>query len=61
MTTATAPNATATAECRDADLLDERKKQVHRAGQGPIDMACNRESLAGAVSQRACVFCGSRV
>ncbi len=61
MTTATAPNVTATAACRDADLLDERKKQVHRAGQGPIDMACNRESLAGAVSQRACVFCGSRV
>ncbi len=24
-------------------------------------MDCNRESLAGAVSQRACVFCGSRV
>lgn len=24
-------------------------------------MACDRESLAGAVSQRACVFCGSRV
>ena len=24
-------------------------------------MACNRPSLAGAVSQRACVFCGSRV
>ena len=24
-------------------------------------MACDRDSLAGAVSQRACVFCGSRV
>ncbi len=24
-------------------------------------MECDRESLAGAVSQRACVFCGSRV
>ncbi|MEW6381215.1 MAG: nitrogenase iron-molybdenum cofactor biosynthesis protein NifE [bacterium] len=24
-------------------------------------MSCDRESLAGAVSQRACVFCGSRV
>ena len=24
-------------------------------------MDCNRESLAGAVSQRACVFCGARV
>lgn len=42
-------------------LLDERSRQVHRTGQGAIDMACNRESLAGAVSQRACVFCGSRV
>jgi nitrogenase molybdenum-iron protein alpha/beta subunit len=24
-------------------------------------MECNKDSLAGAVSQRACVFCGSRV
>jgi nitrogenase molybdenum-cofactor synthesis protein NifE len=42
-------------------ILEERKSQIHRAGEGPIDLACNRESLAGAVSQRACVFCGSRV
>ena len=42
-------------------ILDERKNQIHRTGEGPIDLACNRESLAGAVSQRACVFCGSRV
>ncbi|MBI5578061.1 MAG: nitrogenase iron-molybdenum cofactor biosynthesis protein NifE [Deltaproteobacteria bacterium] len=42
-------------------ILEERKSQIHRAGAGPIDLACNRESLAGAVSQRACVFCGSRV
>ena len=42
-------------------LLDEREDQIHRAGEGPIDLACNRESLAGAVSQRACVFCGARV
>lgn len=42
-------------------ILDERKDQIHRTGEGDIDIACNRDSLAGAVSQRACVFCGSRV
>ena len=42
-------------------LLQERKEQIHRTGEEPFAMACNRESLAGAVSQRACVFCGSRV
>lgn len=42
-------------------ILDERKTQIFRSGSGDIDIACNRESLAGAVSQRACVFCGSRV
>ncbi|WP_319471337.1 nitrogenase iron-molybdenum cofactor biosynthesis protein NifE [uncultured Pseudodesulfovibrio sp.] len=42
-------------------ILEERKSQIHRTGSGDIDIACNRESLAGAVSQRACVFCGSRV
>lgn len=42
-------------------ILEERQDQIHRTGKGAIDMACNRESLAGAVSQRACVFCGSRV
>ncbi len=48
-------------KCETAAVLEERKGQVHRTGQGPIEMACNRDSLAGAVSQRACVFCGSRV
>lgn len=44
-------------------ILEERKDQIMRTGSGKkaIDMACNRQSLAGAVSQRACVFCGSRV
>ena len=42
-------------------ILEERKDQIHRTGEGALDMACNRPSLAGAVSQRACVFCGSRV
>ncbi len=43
------------------NILEERKSQVHRIGEEPFAMACNRPSLAGAVSQRACVFCGSRV
>ncbi|MGE4298961.1 MAG: nitrogenase iron-molybdenum cofactor biosynthesis protein NifE [Desulfovibrionaceae bacterium] len=42
-------------------ILEERKDQIHRTGEGAFALACNRESLAGAVSQRACVFCGSRV
>ena len=44
-----------------AELLDERQKQVYRKGTAPFQMDCNKDSLAGAVSQRACVFCGSRV
>lgn len=42
-------------------IFDDRKNQIHRKGEHPFEMDCNRESLAGAVSQRACVFCGSRV
>ena len=44
-----------------AAIFEERKDQIHRIGEGEFAMACNRDSLAGAVSQRACVFCGSRV
>ncbi len=45
-----------------AAILDERKEQIHRTGgDSPCEIACDRDSLAGAVSQRACVFCGSRV
>ena len=42
-------------------LLKERTKQIHRNGAAPFELDCNKDSLAGAVSQRACVFCGSRV
>jgi len=42
-------------------LLKDRSKQVHRKGTAPFELDCNKDSLAGAVSQRACVFCGSRV
>jgi nitrogenase molybdenum-cofactor synthesis protein NifE len=42
-------------------IFEDRKNQIHRKGEQLFDIDCNRESLAGAVSQRACVFCGSRV
>lgn len=44
-----------------AALLKDRSKQIHRKGSEPFTIDCNKDSLAGAVSQRACVFCGSRV
>jgi nitrogenase molybdenum-cofactor synthesis protein NifE len=43
------------------DILEGRKGQVARAGASPLQMDCEKQSLAGSVSQRACVFCGSRV
>jgi nitrogenase molybdenum-cofactor synthesis protein NifE len=43
------------------ELLKERQEQIHRTGEEPFSLICNKDSLAGAVSQRACVFCGSRV
>ena len=42
-------------------ILEERKHQVFRKGSDRFEMECNKRSLAGAVSQRACVFCGLRV
>jgi nitrogenase molybdenum-cofactor synthesis protein NifE len=44
-----------------APVFVERKDQIHRKGEQPFQMSCDKDSLAGAVSQRACVFCGSRV
>ncbi len=43
-------------------LLEARRPQISRAGSGDgAALSCEKKSLAGAVSQRACVFCGSRV
>ncbi|TLM97673.1 nitrogenase iron-molybdenum cofactor biosynthesis protein NifE, partial [bacterium] len=42
-------------------ILTQRKGQIHTKGEEPFSINCDKESLAGAVSQRACVFCGSRV
>jgi nitrogenase molybdenum-cofactor synthesis protein NifE len=44
-----------------AELLAQRRRQVARVGAAPVELACERPSTAGAVSQRACTFCGSRV
>lgn len=44
-----------------AAIYEERSEQVFRTGDKPFQLSCDKESLAGAVSQRACVFCGSRV
>jgi nitrogenase molybdenum-cofactor synthesis protein NifE len=45
------------------EVLRSRKPQVIEVGDGAatVDVACGKASLAGSVSQRACVFCGSRV
>ncbi len=41
--------------------LKERQKQILTKGKDSVEIACGKKSLAGSVSQRACVFCGSRV
>lgn len=43
------------------NILEERKKQVLTKGENLAEIACGKKSTAGSVSQRACVFCGSRV
>ena len=43
------------------DILEERKEQVLEKGKDGYDLQCEKASAAGSVSQRACVFCGSRV
>ena len=43
-------------------LLEERKRQVATIDHiNKVDLECGKKSLEGSVSQRACVFCGSRV
>ncbi len=43
------------------NYLDTRKEQIFRKGKDDFDISCAKQSVAGSVSQRACVFCGSRV
>ena len=43
----------------NASILEERKSSIsQKRGSG---LYCERESVSGAVSQRACVYCGARV
>jgi nitrogenase molybdenum-cofactor synthesis protein NifE len=42
-------------------ILEDRRSQVSLAGTDQRTIECGKASLAGSVSQRACVFCGSRV
>lgn len=41
--------------------IDERKSSILIAGKNKSSIQCGEDSLAGAVSQRACVYCGARV
>ncbi len=42
-------------------ILKERENHIWEKGDAPYQMTCDKHSLAGSISQRACVFCGSRV
>lgn len=42
-------------------ILSERKAHIHQKDGTQFQIACEKASVAGSVSQRACVFCGSRV
>ena len=42
-------------------LISDRRKQVFKKGTDDFVLKSGRGSAAGSVSQRACVFCGSRV
>jgi len=43
------------------DLIEARKNQVYVNKKDSFNIECDKKSVAGSVSQRACVFCGSRV
>ncbi len=44
-----------------SEVLAARARQVTRSGAGGAAIDCEKQSVAGSVSQRACTFCGSRV
>jgi nitrogenase molybdenum-cofactor synthesis protein NifE len=43
------------------EILPSRAASIVEAGKPGKDVNCGKTSIAGSVSQRACVFCGSRV
>jgi len=49
-------------EFRRPDLtIKERNDSIKTKGQGKTALKCDTDSVAGCVSQRACVYCGARV
>ena len=42
-------------------FIKDRQNQILTKGDSDSGIACGKASVAGSVSQRACVFCGSRV
>nr|WP_321358323.1 nitrogenase iron-molybdenum cofactor biosynthesis protein NifE [uncultured Draconibacterium sp.] len=44
-----------------SNYLKDRESQILTKGTDSAEISCEKKSLAGSVSQRACVFCGSRV
>ena len=42
-------------------ILKDRENQIYRKGTSEHVLRCDRKSVSGSVSQRACAFCGSRV
>lgn len=45
----------------DDRILEERKKFIQTGNGGCTVIQCDSDSLSGAISQRACVYCGARV
>ena len=44
-----------------SSFLIDRQAQIATKNSSSVEIDCAKQSLAGSVSQRACVFCGSRV
>jgi nitrogenase molybdenum-cofactor synthesis protein NifE len=45
----------------NTSILEERKASISDRRERGRGICCERESVSGAVSQRACVYCGARV
>ena len=43
------------------EVLDERKSFICLKSKENSNLQCEKDSIAGSVSQRACVYCGARV
>ncbi len=45
----------------DNEIIKERSKSIRTKGRQSQPIQCEADSVAGCVSQRACVYCGARV